>query len=217
MANTPYPHPTPSRSPNLRSRHIRLTRRTQRGPAQQKVVSSHKVRVALDGGIGVQPRQHLVDEVGLAAGANIAKLGDPDGLAAGLGDGLADVVLEIGDGVDDAVAGAAVPVDVEEVDLAAAAFTHELAEPGETLGSGGIGDRGGAELGAAARERLYVGVPAGDGVAGGEAGAAPCDDDVGLVEAHQVAGSGGDGGRGGGRPACGVVVETPEHGDVFEL
>lgn len=127
------------------------------------------------------------------------------------------MVFEVGDRVVDAVAGAAVPVDVEEVDLAARALLHELAEPGETGGGAAVGDGRGAEFGGPARELLHVCVPAGDGVGRGEVGAAVGEALVRFVEAEEVAGSRGDGGGGGRGPAVGVGTEAPEHGDEFEL
>ena len=100
------------------------------------------------------------------------------------------MALEISDRRVHGITGAAIPVYNQEVDLAAAALFDELGEPAETLGGRGVGDAGGAEFGGPARERLHVGVPAGDGVGGGDAGASPRDDYVGFVEAQEVAGSG---------------------------
>lgn len=198
--------PLPNSPPPFLSRHIRLPSRTQPGPADQKVVGSHKVRVASDAISRVQPGQNLIDKVGLAAGPDIAELGDPDGLAVGLGDGLPDMVFKVRDRHRDAVAGAAVPVDVEEVDLAAGALLHEVAEPGQAGGGAGVGDGRGAEFGGPAGKLLHVCVPAGDGVGRGEGGAAIIEAHVGFVETEEVAGSGGDGGGGSRGPAFGVVA-----------
>lgn len=190
----------------LLGRHIRLASRAQAGPAEQRTVASHKIRVAPNAISRVQPGQNLIDKVGLAAGPDVAKLGDPDGLSVGLTDGLADMIFKVRDRGRDAVARAAVPMDVEEVNLATGALLHESLEPGEALGGRGVGDAGGAEFGGAAGKLLHVCVPAGDGVGRGEGGATVVEAHVGFVETEEVAGSGGDGGGGGRGPAFGVVA-----------
>lgn len=148
------------------SRHVRLTSRTQPRPADQRVLLGHEVRVTANAVGRVQPGQDLIDEVGLAFRTDIAELGDPDGQAVGLSDGLADMVLEVRDRRRDAIAGAAVPMDIQEVDLTAGALLHKIAEPGKTHGGAGVGDGGGAEFGRAAGKGLHVVMPARGGVGG---------------------------------------------------
>ncbi len=111
-----------------------------------------------------------------------------------------------------------VPVDGEEVDVAAAALLEESGEILETqMRVGAVADRRGTELDVAivfGVEGLHVGHPALDGGGyvhvglGGE---------IGLVEGEEMLGAGGDGSFGVGFPARRVEggQGVPEHGDEF--
>lgn len=193
------------------SRDKRLPQRRQRLPRQQYPVGRHEVGVALDVVLGVEPGDHLLEEGLLLGGrARGGELGDPDGSVAASCVGVGDVALEVR-----GLAGSGVPVDGDEVDGAGGAGAEEALEPAEAHARVGaaVGHRRRAELGLPGI-LLHVGlVPRG----GGLVAQVRLRGKVGLVEAEEVGGAGGDGAAGCGVPARGgPVAEAPEHRHEFE-
>ena len=99
-----------------------------------------------------------------------------------------DVVLQVREGVD-----VVVPVQVDEVDLAAGAVAHEVSQICETAGRSAVGDGGGAEA-CLPGERHHVGFVGGDGGVDGHAGGVAVVAGVGLVEGHEGGRAGVEGG-----------------------
>lgn len=164
----------------------------------------------------IQPRQDTLQELRLLIiAARGRELSQPDRAAAGHSLGLPDVVLEVLHAV---VGSEAVPVDGEEIDVAATALLEESGEVLETLVRvGAVADGGRTQLDVAVVfgvEGLHVGHPALDGGGyvhvglGGE---------IGLVESEEMLGAGGDGSFGVLFPARRVEggQGVPEHGDEF--
>ena len=117
------------------------------------------------------------------------------------------MVLEIRDTV---VGGETVPVDGDEVDLAARAPADEIREPVETRGSAAVADGWGTDFDFAAKG-LHIG-PCIDGFLRRHVGLSG---KVGLVEGENVGGAVGDGGVDVVLPLGKVQVGgAPEHGDV---
>ena len=139
-------------------------------------------------------REDGLEESILGRGIALAlELGDPEGSVSARSVSLVDVGHECG------CVAAVVPVDADEVDLAACTRGKEISEPGEAHGATAVGDGWGAELGLAG-ERHHVGLVSGCCGGGRKVGLAA---EVGLVETHQVGGAGGDGLGGCGIPAGG--------------
>lgn len=113
------------------------------------------------------------------------------------------MILEVLDAV---VGGKAIPVDSEEVDMAARALCEEGSQVREPLvGVGAVADGWRAQFDGAVVggvEGLHVFHPALDGLADVHVGLGA---EVGFVEGEEVFGAGGDGGVGVSFPVRGVV------------
>ena len=146
-----------------------------------------EIRIALDAiALVVEIRQHGVHEVSLLLDATGGlELGQPDRTSTGHGLGILDMLLE---GVDTVLIGIAVPVDGDEIDLAARARGHEFRQPVETRCAAAVAHGRRADLDLVA-EFLHV-VPGGGGFFGGHVGLGA---EVGLVETEDVGRAVGDG------------------------
>lgn len=183
---------------------------------EQVVLSTHKVRVASNTSLLIQPRENLVKESSSSSGVGSAvdisgesKLGDPDLRQAVLGssvNGLGDEGLEI-------IGSVTVPVNGQTGNTAAAAATDERLEPVKAdsgLGRGGYGGRNQLRL---AGPRGDVGLV----VAGSIGGAhVSLRSHVGLVESENVAAAAGQSGLDGGHPAT-EHLGAPEHRDKLDV
>lgn len=113
------------------------------------------------------------------------------------------------EGLDAVFVRIAVPVDGDEIDLAARAGGEEFREPVEARGAAAVADGRGADFDFVA-EFLQV-VPRAGGFFGAHVGLGA---EVGLVEAEDVGCAVGDGAVDVGFPVGQVVgVGAPEHGD----
>ena len=160
---------------------IRLPQRTQPTPTQQNPITGHKVRIPLHRRIPIQIRRRLRNEVRhIAVTSTGAELSKPDfrhALRLREGNDIVDVRFEVRE-----VAGAVIPVEGDEVDLAlAAAGVEEGAEPvqaHEGALAGAVGDCGRADF-----ARVREGVEVLDVVLGGGRGVhVRLGAEVGLVE-----------------------------------
>lgn len=104
---------------------------------------------------------------------------------------------------------------VDEINGAARAVAHEVAQIAEAGGGVGVGDRRSAEEGAA-RKGLHVLLECGDGGVDGHARGAG-DAEVRLVEGHEGGDAGGEGAVGGGGPGGEEVGRVGEEdGEVLQ-
>jgi hypothetical protein len=120
----------------------------------------------------------------LSSGVALAlELGDPEGSVSARCVRLVDVGHE-GSGITTVI-----PVDADEVDLAACALGKEVSEPGEPHGSSTVGDGWRAKL-RLASEGHHVGFVTSSCCCGRKVGLGA---EIGLVHAHQVGGASGNG------------------------
>lgn len=175
-------------------------------------LGNHEVGVALDEvvlGVGVDGVANLANPGSVVANlvANRSKLGDPDGEASSVVNGL-EVAKEV-------IAVVAVPVDSSEVvGTLATADADELLEPGDTFTvSTAVGDGGSADA-SLASEGVHVLNVGGGSNRGGDVGLAAI---VGLVEAEKSSSSVGNGLLGVIGPGWRKVIPgSPEHGNELD-
>ena len=180
-------------------------------------VISLEIRIPLDAvALIVQPGQHLAQEISLLLITSIGlELRQPDRTTIGNLLRLGDVFFEM---VDAVVGRDAVPVDGEEIDMAATAAVEEgfeIREPQVFFGT--VADRGGAELEVAVVflvEGFDVLHPAVDALTDVHIGLGG---EIRFVESKDVLCTRGDGVFDVGSPVGGMVDLrcVPEHGDEF--
>jgi hypothetical protein len=196
-------------------RRVTLAANAESIRAVQQVSSlTHEVGIASHVGLRVQPRHHLLEEVGrlrrvpATEGAAKRELGHPDfadAVLVGQVDGLADKVLEV-------LRRLAVPVHRQPADVAFPARIHERLQPVEALSrSVAIGHSGADERSLAGIRRDVVQVGR-DSIRRGHVGLVR---HVGLVEAQDVLASAGKH-RLDGRAPPAEHLASPEHGNVLE-
>jgi hypothetical protein len=188
---------------------VSLTEGRGLGSADESTIGSHEVAVTLDERLAVHPGHDILEEsrdISVRRVLGRCELGNPDWLAASNIGGVLDVLLEVSSAI-----GSGVPVDRNEVDLAAVTSLEESSEPVETHAACAVGNSRSSELGLAG-EGHHPGLVGGSGVLGRHVGLGS---HVGFVEGHQVGGTVGDGASGARVPDI-SVAQAPQERDVVE-
>lgn len=141
------------------------------------------------------------------------KLGDPDGTTSRHGMSSLDLLLEVV-GTSPFVR---VPVNVDEIDVAASTVAHEVRKPSQTEGRTSVGHSRGAEK-CLASKRLHVLLPSLDSKVHFHArGSSASDAKVRLIEAQKMLATSVDGSLCIGWPISEKVGSVaPQHRNIFK-